>query len=87
MAEVVDKFGSSSYVVNQATMAGTTARTQPTSDPGSPYVQRSMQPGRILGGRNLSSAQAAMQRPVELGTPISKGTSGSSYDYSAIYGQ
>lgn len=60
------------------------ARQNPVSDPGSPYVQKAYNPGRVLPGRNLSSAAAAMQRPTDLQGAGSAATMGSTLDYDKI---
>jgi hypothetical protein len=54
------------YLSQIAQMNAAAARQMPASDPGSPYVQRAFNPGRVMPGRNLSSAQAATQRPTDL---------------------
>lgn len=84
MPVVSDNFRQTPYVTNQSQTSMDVARQQPRSDTGSPYVQRTFNPGRVLGGRNLSSIQQQMQRPVEPGTPLSAATSGSTVNWDKL---
>lgn len=84
MATFDDNARNTPYSSNQEQNVQQTSRRQPSSDPGSPYVQRAFNPGRVLGGRNLSSIQQQMQRPVDPGTPLSSATAGSTVDWNKM---